>query len=50
MSSSREKRAAPQEPGRRSSKAAMEATLAAAYELLTESGLGGVSVDEISRR
>jgi AcrR family transcriptional regulator len=28
----------------------MEATLAAAYELLTEGGLGGVSVDEISRR
>jgi AcrR family transcriptional regulator len=28
----------------------MGATLAAAYELLTESGLSGVSVDEVSRR
>ena len=38
------------EPLRRSKEAVMAASLAAAYELLTEFGLGGVSVDEVSRR
>jgi AcrR family transcriptional regulator len=38
------------EPLRRSKEAVKEASLAAAYELLTEFGLSGASVDEISRR
>ena len=38
------------EPLRRSKEAVMGASLAAAYQLLTESGLSGVSVDEVSRR
>src|ERR1700730_12254237 len=38
------------EPLRRSKEAVKGATLAAAYELLTETGLSGVSVDEVSRR
>lgn len=38
------------EPLRRSKEAVKEASLAAAYELMTESGLSGVSVDEVSRR
>ena len=38
------------EPLRRSKEAVMAASLAAAYELLTEFGLSGVSVDEVSRR
>lgn len=38
------------EPLRRSKEAVKAASLAAAYELLTESGLSGVSVDEVSRR
>ncbi len=37
-------------PLRRSKEAVKEASLAAAYELLTETGLSGVSVDEVSRR
>jgi len=37
-------------PLRRSKAAVKEASLAAAYELLTETGLSGVSVDEVSRR
>jgi len=35
---------------RRSKDAVVAATLAATYELLSESGLGGVSIDEVSRR
>jgi AcrR family transcriptional regulator len=35
---------------RRSTEQVLAATLAATYELLWEAGLGGVSVDEISRR
>jgi AcrR family transcriptional regulator len=38
------------EPARRSKEAVVAATLAATYELLSETGLGGVSVDEVSRR
>jgi AcrR family transcriptional regulator len=38
------------EPLRRSKEAVKAASLAAAYELLTEFGLSGVSVDEVSRR
>ena len=38
------------EPLRRSKEAVRAASLAAAYELLTEFGLSGVSVDEVSRR
>lgn len=38
------------EPLRRSKEAVMAASLAAAYQLLTECGLSGVSVDEVSRR
>jgi AcrR family transcriptional regulator len=38
------------EPLRRSKEAVKAASLAAAYELLTEAGLSGVSVDEVSRR
>ena len=38
------------EPLRRSKEAVKAASLAAAYELLTEVGLGGVSFDEVSRR
>jgi AcrR family transcriptional regulator len=38
------------EPLRRSKEAVKSASLAAAYELLTEAGLSGVSVDEVSRR
>ena len=38
------------EPLRRSKEAVKMASLAAAYELMTESGLSGVSVDEVSRR
>ena len=38
------------EPLRRSREAVKEASLAAAYELLSETGLSGVSVDEVSRR
>src|ERR1700678_1090144 len=38
------------EPLRRSKEAVMAASLAAAYELLTEFGLSGASVDEVSRR
>jgi AcrR family transcriptional regulator len=38
------------EPLRRSKEAVMAATLAAAYELLTEAGFSGVSFDEVSRR
>lgn len=38
------------EPLRRSTEAVKGASLAAAYELLTETGLSGVSVDEVSRR
>lgn len=38
------------EPLRRSKDAVKAASLAAAYELLTEFGLSGVSVDEVSRR
>lgn len=38
------------EPLRRSKEAVKGASLAAAYELLTETGLSGVSVDEVSRR
>jgi len=38
------------EPLRRSKEAVMAASLAAAYELLTEFGLSGVSIDEVSRR
>ena len=37
-------------PLRRSKEAVKSASLAAAYELLTEAGLSGVSVDEVSRR
>jgi AcrR family transcriptional regulator len=37
-------------PLRRSSEAVRSATLKAAYELLTETGLGGASLDEVSRR
>jgi AcrR family transcriptional regulator len=37
-------------PLRRSSEVVRDATLKAAYELLTESGLGGTSLDEVSRR
>jgi AcrR family transcriptional regulator len=37
-------------PARRSTDAVVAATLAATYELLWETGLGGVSVDEVSRR
>ena len=38
------------EPLRRSREAVKAASLAAAYELLTEVGLSGVSFDEVSRR
>jgi len=38
------------EPLRRSKEAVKAASLAAAYELLTEAGLSGVSFDEVSRR
>ncbi len=38
------------EPLRRSKEAVKAASLAAAYELLTEFGLSGVSVDEVARR
>jgi len=38
------------EPLRRSKEAVKSASLAAAYELLTEAGLSGVSFDEVSRR
>jgi AcrR family transcriptional regulator len=38
------------EPLRRSKETVKNASLAAAYELLTEAGLSGVSVDEVSRR
>jgi AcrR family transcriptional regulator len=37
-------------PTRRSAEEIVAATLAATYEMLWEAGLGGVSVDEISRR
>ena len=37
-------------PLRRSKEAVKAASLAAAYELLTEVGLSGVSFDEVSRR
>jgi AcrR family transcriptional regulator len=40
---------APRQPLRRSTDAVKDATLAAAYEQLTEVGLAGVSVDEVSR-
>jgi AcrR family transcriptional regulator len=40
----------PSEPLRRSPEAVKEASLEAAYKLLTEAGLSGVSVDEVSRR
>ena len=51
-SKTREAARAPEkrEPLRRSKEAVENATLAATYELLTETGLGGVSVDEVSRR
>ena len=38
------------EPLRRSKEAVKAASLAAAYELLTEAGFGGVTFDEVSRR
>ena len=38
------------EPQRRSKEAVKAASLAAAYELLTEAGLSGVTFDEVSRR
>lgn len=38
------------EPLRRSKEAVKAASLAAAYELLTEAGLSGVNFDEVSRR
>jgi AcrR family transcriptional regulator len=38
------------EPVRRSKEAVKAASLAAAYELLTEAGFSGVSFDEVSRR
>ena len=38
------------DPIRRSKEAVKAASLAAAYELLTEAGLSGVSFDEVSRR
>jgi AcrR family transcriptional regulator len=40
----------PAEPLRRTKEAVKGASLAATYELLTEAGLSGVSVDEVSRR
>ena len=40
----------PDDRARRSKAALVAATLAATHELLSESGLGGVSVDEVSRR
>jgi AcrR family transcriptional regulator len=46
----KKKPVAVKEPGRRSKEAVVAATLAATYELLSETGLGGVSVDEVSRR
>jgi AcrR family transcriptional regulator len=51
-SKSRDRTPAPEklEPLRRSKEAVENATLAATYELLTETGLSGVSVDEVSRR
>jgi AcrR family transcriptional regulator len=49
-SKSRNKTVKSAEPIRRSKEAVKEASLAAAYELMTESGLSGVSVDEVSRR
>ena len=53
MSTESSSAAAPaEEPGppRRSTEAVKAASLAAAYELLTEVGLSGVSFDEVSRR
>lgn len=49
---SRNRAASPKsvEPLRRSKEAVKGASLGAAYELLTEAGLSGVSVDEVSRR
>ncbi len=49
-SKSRNKMVKGAEPLRRSREAVKEASLAAAYELLSETGLSGVSVDEVSRR
>ena len=49
-SSSVEAQARGTEPLRRSKEAVKAASLAAAYELLTEAGLSGVSFDEVSRR
>ena len=46
----KKKSVAVNEPARRSKEAVVAATLAATYELLSETGLGGVSVDEVSRR
>ncbi len=49
-SKSRDKMVKGGEPLRRSKAAVKEASMAAAYELLSETGLSGVSVDEVSRR
>jgi AcrR family transcriptional regulator len=46
----RDGKAVAAQAARRSKDAVVAATLQATYELLSESGLGGVSIDEVSRR